>query len=82
MNPFGNTKYERNPSGAFIVDGVEMAHTLQCCHCGGHFVSIKGSGKTRGFCLNCMGVTCGKLECNSCIPFGKKLEIMEKGLNI
>jgi hypothetical protein len=77
-NPFGNAKFEKKPSGAFIVDGVEVAHTMQCCHCGAHFVSIKGSGKIRGFCLKCMKVTCGRPECNICIPFEKKLEAIEQ----
>jgi hypothetical protein len=78
-NPFGPVKYERTPKGAFVVEGVELAHTLQCCHCGNHFVSIKGSGKTRGFCLNCSGITCGGPGCDVCVPFEKRLELHEKG---
>jgi hypothetical protein len=77
-NPFGNVKYEPKASGAFIVDGQEVASTLQCCHCGRHFVSIKGSGKKRGFCLHCNKVTCGNSKCDICIPFEKQLEMMEK----
>jgi len=64
-------------SGAILVDGVQVASTHQCCHCGGHFVSVKGSGKTRGFCLRCSKVTCGAPECDPCIPFEKKLESLE-----
>lgn len=62
-----------------MVDGVEVAHTLQCPHCGGHFVSYAGSGQRRTFCLKCSGVTCGRLECDPCIPVERKLEAMEKG---
>lgn len=70
-------KFEPRAHGAILVEGVEVAHTLQCCHCGGHFVSIRGSGIRRGFCLRCMAVTCGKPECDRCIPFEEQLEMME-----
>lgn len=65
--------------GAILVDGVQVATTHQCCHCGGHFTSVKGSGTRRGFCLKCMRVTCGASECDPCVPFEKKLEMIEKG---
>jgi hypothetical protein len=77
-NPFGNVKYEPKASGAFIVDGQEVASTIQCCHCGMHFVSKKGSGKQRGFCLCCHKITCGAPRCDVCIPFEKQLELMEQ----
>ncbi len=64
--------------GAILVDGVQVATTHQCCHCGGHFTSVKGSGTRRGFCLKCMRVTCGAPECDPCVPFEKKLEMMER----
>ncbi len=57
MEDFKNAKYERKQHGAFIVDGREVGTTLQCPHCGGHFLSIKGSGIRRTFCLRCMAVT-------------------------
>lgn len=65
-------------SGAILVDGTQVASTHQCCHCGNHFVSVKGSGTRRGFCLKCGKVTCGAAECDPCTPFEKKLEAMEK----
>lgn len=72
----------RKPKGYFYTveaDGKMEEHdTYQCCHCGAHFVIVKGSGKTRGFCLKCMQITCGKLECDVCVPFEKKLEIWEQ----
>ncbi len=77
-NPFGNVQYEAKAAGAVIVDGQEVASTLQCGHCGRHFVSIKGSGRRRGFCLRCDKVTCGSPQCDICIPFEKQLETMEK----
>ena len=70
-------RFERLAHGALMVDGREIAHTLQCPHCGGHFVSVRGSGARRIFCLRCMAVTCGKPECDPCIPIDLKLERME-----
>lgn len=70
-------QFEPRAHGAVIVDGSEVASTLQCCHCGGHFVSIRGSGKRRGFCLRCMAVTCGQAQCDVCLPFERQLEMME-----
>ena len=53
--------------------------TLQCCHCGGHFPVQPGSGKTRGFCRNCMGPLCGKEACFVCVPQEQQLENIEHG---
>lgn len=57
----------------------ETAATLQCVHGGEHFVSVKGSGIRRGFCLNCGGVTCGSAAHDACYHFLKKLDDYEKG---
>lgn len=70
-------QFERKPSGHIILGGQEIAHTMQCKHCGGHFVSMRGSGIRRGFCMRCRGVTCGKTACDVCIPFEAKLEAGE-----
>ncbi len=71
----------RRPDGyAKIVDpsGIKLeADTKQCCHCGGHFIPVKGSGKIRGWCRKCHAMTCGKLECCKCEPFEEKLKTME-----
>lgn len=77
-SPFTNAKFERKASGYILIGGIEVASTLQCCHCNGHFVSIRGSGTVRGFCLNCKKTTCGKKECDPCFPFEKKLDVSEK----
>lgn len=66
-------------SGLIIVDGIEVAATRQCVHCGGHFVSVKGSGITRGFCRLCKGITCGSHSCDACIPFEKQLDMVDGG---
>ena len=69
----------RRPHGVIMEDGQEVADTAQCCHCGAHFVVVRGSGKTRGFCTECMGPTCGKPECDGCVTFERRFELYEKG---
>jgi len=70
----------RKPHGVFLdEDGRELADTLQCCHCGGHFLVIKDSGKVRGFCMECDAVTCGSPRCHECLPFEKRMRLFEQG---
>ena len=76
---FKDAVFENKPSGIILLDGREVAQTKQCPHCQEHFISQKGSGKLRGFCMRCMAVTCGKQACHVCIPFEKKIEALEKG---
>jgi hypothetical protein len=80
----GQTKFEaesvKRPSGHIIVDGNVLADTLQCKHCNAHFVVIRGSGKTRGWCTHCGGATCGSPECMECVDYRKKMDEYEKGL--
>jgi hypothetical protein len=76
-------QYERKASGYIIMDNgngpVETAATLQCVHCNKHFISIKGSGTIRAFCLKCGGVTCGAPVCHEHYDFRKKLDDYEQG---
>jgi hypothetical protein len=72
---YSDAKHERKPHGIIFKDGKEVATTLQCCHCMMHFVSRKGSGTRRGFCLRCMQVTCGAPKCVECRPFMAELEM-------
>ena len=74
---YADAKHERKPHGIIIVDGKEVATTLQCPHCGGHFVSRKGSGHRRTFCMNCMAVTCGNRDCDPCRPFVAELGLSQ-----
>lgn len=70
----------RKPDGYARIlteQGVEEFDTQQCVHCNQIFHMVKGSGTTRGFCLKCMGVTCGSKPCDVCIPFEAQLEHME-----
>lgn len=64
--------------GYFTEDGIVVAQTLQCCHCQKHWVVRKNSGEHRGFCWNCSQVTCGKPQCHVCLPWAKKMELMQK----
>lgn len=63
--------------GAVLFDGIQVSSTHQCCHCGGHFEMRKGSGRRRGFCMKCMRLTCGAHECDPCVPWEAKMEILE-----
>lgn len=72
----------RRASGYYIItgpDGIEAeGETLMCVHCQAHWKVEPGSGKQRGFCMNCYGPTCGREPCEThCIPFEKAIEGME-----
>lgn len=75
--PFKDADFLKNPSGVILMDGKEVAHTRQCCHCGQHFLSIKGSGKRRGYCTYCNKITCGAHKCDVCVPMEEKLALAE-----
>ena len=67
--------------GGYILDGDDkvIADTIQCCHCGKHWIREPGSGKIRGFCTKCHKLTCGDIGCCKCVPYEKKIELIEKG---
>lgn len=69
----------KREDGIIVLNGSVVATTKQCCHCGNHFVMVKGSGVKRGWCMKCHAITCGKIECCKCVPFEKKLELYEAG---
>ena len=69
----------RKPSGHIIVEGQVVCDTIKCCHCGKHFIPIKGSGTVRGFCIKCNASTCGSSECMECLPEEKRLDLYEAG---
>ncbi len=54
--------------------------TIQCVHCGGHWIPVNGSGKVRGFCTKCNGPFCGP-ACAECIPAEQFIELLEEGLH-
>jgi len=63
------------PHGVILMDGQEVADTLQCPHCQCHFVKIAGPAP---FCTNCGAYECGKERCRTCIPFLLRLELFER----
>ncbi len=66
---YADAQSVRKPHGHIFVNGQQVADTLMCCHCNGHFIPRRGSGIKRGFCMRCMEVTCGRAECRECRPF-------------
>lgn len=68
----------RKPSGAIIIEGQHVCDTTSCAHCGHHWIPIKGSGITRGWCHNCNGPLCGCQECFECMDFRKRMDLYEK----
>jgi hypothetical protein len=67
------------PAGTIIIDGHETAETMQCVHCGRHWIRRRNSGKMMGYCMNCGGVFCPDSKCRECLHFKKKLELYEQG---
>lgn len=75
----------RHPAG-FIYKGVDLGSdkvdefsTVMCVHCHMHWSVQPGSGRQRGFCMQCLGPTCGKPQCIPCVPFEKLMEAVESG---
>lgn len=65
------------PHGHILIVGdnpTVEADTLQCCHCGGHFIVQLGSGRRRGFCMKCKAVHCGGQNCWTCRPYQKLVD--------
>lgn len=71
-------------AGAVLFDGgsatgwTQIGDTLQCVHCGGHWMPVPGSGRRRGWCYRCDGPLCGHDVCFTCIPEEKWLELCER----
>jgi hypothetical protein len=60
---------------------VVQSDTVQCCHCGATWVFAPGSGRRRGRCGPCGGLTCGPLcpARGSCVPMEQMLDNWEHG---
>lgn len=63
---YSDAEHVSKPHGVVFSNGKEVASTLQCCHCGAHWIPRKGSGIRRGFCMKHMQVTCGDPQCVEC----------------
>ena len=71
-------------SGYYVLSGPggeESGETRSCCHCQALWVyrPRTGSGIRRGFCPLCMAMTCGRPECDPCVPVEARLENIEAG---
>ena len=71
---------DKHVSGFVFIDGKEVAAMVECCHCHANYLPRRGSGTKRGFCLLCMGPTCGGLACHACVPYEKKMEMREQAV--
>ena len=60
---YSNAESQSKPHGAIFVDGKEVADTLMCPHCGGHFVPRKGQLRLR--CLKHDAKVCDNPICNT-----------------
>ena len=77
LHPYQDAAPVAKPAGAILVDGVQVADTLQCVHCGRHWIPQKGSGRVRGYCLHCQGPVCGP-GCVTCVPLEQRFEQAER----
>lgn len=54
---------------------------VRCIHCDYRWVWIPGSGRRRGYCLSCQGITCGQAHCDAagCVHWAQRIENAEAG---
>ena len=73
-------------TGTIISTSIDSDRTIHqefvsCCHCSRIWRWQRNSGRLRGWCGRCMGITCGP-GCpmgQSCIPREKVIEMLEAG---
>jgi hypothetical protein len=57
------------PGGYVIRDGKEVGAFHTCAHCSDTWKYVPGSGNTRGYCMHCDRLVCGKPACMAgCAP--------------
>lgn len=52
---------------------TKIVEMMQCVHCQVMWVLKPGSGRKRGWCTKCGGVTCGQEDCDTCVPLLKRM---------
>jgi hypothetical protein len=73
------------PHGTIIISDPDLPHdvhmdVMTCVHCQSAWVVRPGSGRVRGFCMRCNGVTCGGPKCLECLgPIERRIELYEAG---
>ena len=66
-------------AGYILVTDTVSGKTLEefdvarCCHCQLIWRIRPGSGVVRGWCTLCSEPTCGRMACQSCVPFERRL---------
>lgn len=76
--------HHHHPSGEFTVTDLDTGRikaegsTLKCVHCQRTWAVEPGSGRMRGWCFRCGGPTCGAEGCEVCVPWERKMEIIER----
>ena len=65
--------------GSLESDKIVEQKTIQCRHCGRHWVPSPGSGKVRGYCARCNGPVCGPRCGGKCVPVEAWLDNVEAG---
>ena len=73
----------RKPNGQVFITpefgAVVERDTVCCVHCRKHWIVEPGSGRQRGWCMNCNGPTCGAETCaKRCVPYEKMIEQIEQ----
>lgn len=70
---FTETPYDGGP--------VKTRDIVYCHHCGYHWVWEPGSGRVRGYCALCHGLTCGRRWCreHAHCHWLQQIENMEQG---
>lgn len=76
---------EAQRRGVLISQGYEGGpeqhiDLIQCCHCQQVFPFVRNSGVERGWCMNCGQITCGRHECDDCVPWQQMIANMEAGM--
>ena len=69
-------------SRAVERDEETVSEYVMCVHCGRHWLFERGSGRARGWCMNCGGFTCGPgcVAGGDCVPYGQFLDNLEAGM--
>jgi hypothetical protein len=64
--------------------GPTLTQDIVCCkHCGYMWQYAPGSGRIRGFCMNCNGFLCGRRWCRENVPcrcWQHGIDNIERGL--
>lgn len=62
-----------------VKEGIFEVDTFTCIHCGAvEHVEAKADVNRVGFCRNCMKPICQRCSDQPCVPFEKKLEMIER----